>query len=966
MMNYFKNLWLSIVLIFLATGVLLLSDLGQRQGRIRKESGNYRSIGLIQFASNALLDSHVSGIVDRLMELGHLSPEKSNLRTFNAQGDIGMANIIAREVVNGPYDLVITSSTVMLQTFANANQSAGKLHVFGGVTDPYGAGVGILGKEPNQHPPYMAGVGTFQPVGNTFRILKELNPGIKKVGVVWNPGEQCSDACLREARQICTELDIELVEAVAVSTTEVPEALRSLLARGVQAVWIGGDTVAISSLGLIISVAGQANIPVITNDPADTSKGALFGMGANYYQVGRITADVAAAVLDGRNPSELRIENIVPEVLSLNETLLQKLGPAWTVSPAVRERLNQQEAEDLSKSDTLDFSDYAKRNQIPDITDLRNAAAFLNLHEKYGRPAKLAVITLVENPALDQAMDGVRQALKEAGMVEGTDVVLIKYSAQGDPSILPQIASTVLQDTPDAVVTVTTPAFMAISRHIKSVPLIFTVASDPVRLGIFKDGRPDNICGYYDNPPVGKLLDMVMKHVPGIQAAGTIYDPSQMNSVFSVEKLRAAGKERNVKILEVTASVPSDLPMAANSLIQRGAKAIVLSADNLVATGFSSIRRAASEAGIPVFVTDLELIGQGADGGIGDSFFEWGRQSGNLAALVLAGVPPYALPVAETGNHQTVEPAIKFIASGRGTPLKIRIVQYSETEFAERCQEGLRDGISKAGMQEGRDFELKLYNAQGDMSTLSSIMSAVKSDRVDLLLVISTPTLQSALRQAGSETRIIFTGVGDAVKAGAGTSETDHLPNVTGITTQSSFDGMARLIRQTLPSAKRVGTLFTPAEVNSVFYKEQFAKALTAAGLELVAVPVTSSADVPQAAAELCRKEIHVLAQVVDNLTRPGFALISRKAAEKNIPVFVFDSDQMKDGAVMCLARDYYDAGLEAAQKAVRVLNGESPASIPFSNTQSEKLLYHPGLAARYKIKIPQEIQGRAVDFTKM
>ena len=121
---------------------------------------------------------------------------------------------------------------------------------------------------------------------------------------------------------------------------------------------------------------------------------------------------------------------------------------------------------------------------------------------------------------------------------------------------------------------------------------------------------------------------------------------------------------------------------------------------------------------------------------------------------------------AEEENQTNDEAFVIFRKSG-SVPLKLRIVQFSETEFAERCYEGLMEGLKRAGMAAGRDFDMKLYNAQGDMSTLSGIMSSVKSDLVDLLMVISTPALQAALRQAGDHTRIVFTGVGDGVRAGA-------------------------------------------------------------------------------------------------------------------------------------------------------------------------------------------------------
>ncbi|MCF8346290.1 MAG: hypothetical protein K9G38_03690, partial [Bacteroidales bacterium] len=153
---------------------------------------------------------------------------------------------------------------------------------------------------------------------------------------------------------------------------------------------------------------------------------------------------------------------------------------------------------------------------------------------------------------------------------------------------------------------------------------------------------------------------------------------------------------------------------------------------------------------------------------------------------------------------------------------------------------------------------------------------------------------------------------------------------------------------------------FSPAEINSVLYKDWFKEALAEYNIELLAVPVSSSAEVSQAASELCRHDIQLLGQIVDNLTRPGFALIARKAAENNLPVFVFDSDQMKDGGALCLARDYYDAGLEAAEKAIRVLKGENPADIPFNNTKSEKLIYNPVLVQKYKLNLPESLKKKA------
>jgi ABC-type uncharacterized transport system substrate-binding protein len=959
-MNHFKDLWLAVLLIAGASAVLLFSDLDQRNRKQRHNKKSFPSVAIMQITSTTLLDEHIAGVMDRLQSGGYVAPDAANVRIFNAQGDYAMANTIAREIVNGPYELVITSSTLALQIFSKTNVSVQKNHVFGAVTDPYGAGVGISGPEPHQHPSYMTGIGTFQPVQSAFRLAKEMNPLLKRVGVVWNPGEQCSEACMIEAKAICRELGIELVEAVATNTSEVSEAVRSLVSKQVEAIWIGGDTVANASISMIIGIARQAGIPVFTNDHTDAQKGALFGLGANYFTVGQYTANMAVAILEGVSPASFRIENVVPELFRLNQEVLATLNSSWAINDVVQTLLDQDDPSDVSEPITFDFASIAPNNPMPETDVLKMANRFLNLGSYRGAPARVAMVTLVENQTLEEAARGVEEGLQESGLVSGIDYTVRRYSAQGEIGMLPQLFDAVIREKPDLIVTITTPALLAMAAKSTNIPVVFTVASDPEILGIFKNGRPAHICGVHDNPPVDLLVDMAKQYDSNLSAVGIVYDAAQVNSLISVEKLRKAGPEKQVRILEATASTVTDLGMATQSLIQRGARAILISADNLAITGFAVIHRVTSGAGVPVYTTDPGLVELGAAGAIGDSYFDWGKQSGKLAAKVLAGVPVAQLPIEETKVQKRIDPGSSAANLAITTPFKLRIVHYSETEFAERSHEGLVDGLKIAGLEEGRHYQLQTYNAQGDMSTLSSIMSTIKADRVDLLMVISTPALQAALRQAGPDTKIVFTGVGDAVKAGAGKSETDHLPNVTGVTTRSSFSGMARIIKQTLPEARRVGTLFTPAEINSVLYKDWFKEALEEEGLELVAIPVTSSADVSQAAADLCGRNLHVLCQIVDNMTRPGFALIARKAAEKNVPVFVFDSDQMKDGGAICLSREYYDAGVEAAEKAVRVLRGQNPASIPFHNTSSETFMVNMELVKRYGLRLPEDLLEKA------
>src|ERR1019366_2026479 len=121
-----------------------------------------------------------------------------------------------------------TISAFSLQCVCNANKDGRTIHVFGAVTDPVGAGVGIRQMNSTNKPPWLAGIGTFQPVEQILREAKRLWPGLKVVGTVWNPAESNSEACTRKAREVCRTLGIQLLEANVDQSKDVGEAADSL------------------------------------------------------------------------------------------------------------------------------------------------------------------------------------------------------------------------------------------------------------------------------------------------------------------------------------------------------------------------------------------------------------------------------------------------------------------------------------------------------------------------------------------------------------------------------------------------------------------------------------------------------------------------------------------------------------------------------------------------------------------
>lgn len=334
MLKTLKRLLLSFVLIAGCGAVLLLSDMDNAE----QKSVKVTRIAIFQFANNLTLDLTADGVLKGLADKGYVNGSGAEIRRYNSQSDMSMANAIAQEIVNSKYDIVVTISTVCLQVMANANKEGKILHIFGAVTDPYNSGVGITGTRPEDHPPHLAGCGTFQPVEDAFNLAKEIYPELKSVGTPWNINETNSEACVKKAREMCAKLGIKLHEVQVESSIQVSEAAKALTSKGVDAIWAGGDNIVDVAIDVVIKAVNEAKIPLFSNYPAHSVKGALFGIGANYFELGRIIGDMAGEVLHGKKPSEIGIVNIVPKKLYINTLPLHTFKKQWNISPDVYSR----------------------------------------------------------------------------------------------------------------------------------------------------------------------------------------------------------------------------------------------------------------------------------------------------------------------------------------------------------------------------------------------------------------------------------------------------------------------------------------------------------------------------------------------------------------------------------------------------------------------------------------------------
>ncbi len=280
-----------------------------------------KKLALFYFSDHPIVDSAISGVLDELKSLGILEERDLKIDKMCAQNEFYIAQSIVQDIVNKKYDYIISLSTPALQVTAQINKQIP--HVFGMVTDPFRMGIA---KKLQEHIPNITGVATMQPVESLIKAIREVIPDSERIGIVWNASEACSEACTLKARAAVEKYGFELVEANVTGTSEVIDAVRSVLNRGVDVFITSGDNTVIVALESVSGILKERRIPYFTNDPTDVDRGAVIGIGADYYEVGKETAKIAVRVIMGENPKEIPIKEIVPEKIHVNISVAEDIG----------------------------------------------------------------------------------------------------------------------------------------------------------------------------------------------------------------------------------------------------------------------------------------------------------------------------------------------------------------------------------------------------------------------------------------------------------------------------------------------------------------------------------------------------------------------------------------------------------------------------------------------------------------
>ncbi len=257
----------------------------------------------------------------------------------------------------------------------------------------------------------------------------------------------------------------------------------------------------------------------------------------------------------------------------------------------------------------------------------------------------VAVLAIVEHPALDAVRDGVRQALADAGFEEGKNLKWQYQSAQGNVGTAAQIARKFIGDAPDVIVGIATPTAQAVAAATRSVPLVYSAVTDPVAAQLVKswEASGTNVTGVSDELALERQIELIKQILPNAKKVGMVYNPGEANSKVVVEQLKVLMPKHGLTLVEAAAPRTVDISAAAARLAGQ-VDVIYTSTDNNVISAYEALVKVGNETDTPLIAADTDSVKRGALAALGLNYRDLGLQTGKIVVRILNGEKPGDIP----------------------------------------------------------------------------------------------------------------------------------------------------------------------------------------------------------------------------------------------------------------------------------------------------------------------------------
>ena len=289
----------------------------------------------------------------------------------------------------------------------------------------------------------------------------------------------------------------------------------------------------------------------------------------------------------------------------------------------------------------------------------------------------------------------------------------------------------------------------------------------------------------------------------------------------------------------------------------------------------------------------------------------------------------------------------------------IGIFQITDAPTLNQVRKGFIKALLDGGIKEGADVRLVVRNAMGDVTEARRIARDFVRRKTDLIAALSTQCLQAAI-MAGPKVPVIFASVANPQLLGVGKPGQSGGQRITGVASTAPIEQTLAFIREGLPKARRMGTVWTPAELNSEYYLGLLREGAAKLGFEVTAVPVANINEVFLSGQMLLSKKVDVIFPISDNTVNASFESLGRLARDNAVPLIGGSPLLTRLGACAAMGWDFFEMGYKAGHIAARVMKGEEVSRIPIQTMTHVRLHLNLEAARRQGVEFSPPIIERA------
>jgi putative ABC transport system substrate-binding protein len=294
------------------------------------------------------------------------------------------------------------------------------------------------------------------------------------------------------------------------------------------------------------------------------------------------------------------------------------------------------------------------------ITLLGSAAAVWPLAARAQPPRMPVVGVLAGGSAEKRFVAPFLQGLAEAGYLEGQNVALEYRWAEGRYDRLPELAADLVRHRVSVIaVPASTPASLAAKATTTTIPIVFSVGDDPIRLGLVASlARPGgNATGvnFFIAELAAKRLGLLHELVPGATRVAVLVNPTDaIRTESNVRDVEAAARALGLQIHVFNASTVGEIDATFTAIVRERFDALFVVPDAFFANRRVQLATLAARHAIPAAHAQRDFVEVGGLMSYGTNLADARRQVGIYTGRVLKGEKPADLPVVQPTKFEFV------------------------------------------------------------------------------------------------------------------------------------------------------------------------------------------------------------------------------------------------------------------------------------------------------------------------